>query len=142
MNAGQSKHLQQVSHRNNNDAVNTNNNVNTYKTTTDAIYFFSNQFLFGFVSFSTVPEMCTRKINAGLCMLWQLFQLSSCSIAHMKYSNLKAINWGLPLAGHKLNVTPIATSKVTNHIKCMAECGKNKQCVSINLGPSQGGVRE
>ena len=86
--------------------------------------------------------MCTRKINAALCMLWQLFQLSSCSIAHMKYSNLKAINWGLPLAGHKLNVTPIVTSTVTNRVKCMAECGKTKGCVSINLSPSQSGEQK
>ena len=60
----------------------------------------------------------------------------------MKYSNLKAINWGLPLAGHKLNVTPIATTRKTNHIKCMAECGKTKECVAINLGPSQDGEKE
>ncbi len=85
--------------------------------------------------------MTATKAIAAL-MLWQFFQLSSCSIAHMKYSNLKAINWGLPLAGHKLNVTPIATSKVTNHITCMAECGKTKGCISINLGPSQSGEQK
>ena len=60
----------------------------------------------------------------------------------MKYSKLKAINWGLPQVGHKLNVTPIATARKTNHIKCMAECGKTKGCVSINLGPSQNGEKE
>jgi hypothetical protein len=55
----------------------------------------------------------------------------------MKYSKLKAINWGLPLAGHKLNVTPIATSRVTNHIKCTAHCAKTKECVAINLSPGE-----
>ena len=60
----------------------------------------------------------------------------------MKYSNLKAINWGLPLAGHKLNVTPIATTRKTNHFQCMAECGKTKGCVAINLGPSQDGEKK
>ena len=60
----------------------------------------------------------------------------------MKYSNIKAINWGLPLAGHKLNVTPIATARKMNHIKCMAECVKTKGCVAINLGPSKNGEKE
>ncbi|CAB4038036.1 Hypothetical predicted protein, partial [Paramuricea clavata] len=60
----------------------------------------------------------------------------------MKYSKLKAINWGLPLAGHKLNVTPIATSRVTNHIKCMVHCAKTEGCVAINLGPAQAGQHE
>ncbi len=94
------------------------------------------------VSSSTAHMMSSRKINAALCMLWQIFQLSSCSIASLKYSNLKAINWGLPLVGHKLNMTPIATSSVTNRVKCMAECGKTKGCVSINLGPSQSGEQK
>jgi hypothetical protein len=86
--------------------------------------------------------MSARKITAALCMLWQYFHLSSCSIAYMKYSKLKAINWGLPLAGHKLNVTPIATSRVTNHIKCMAHCAKTMGCVATNLGPAQAGQHE
>jgi hypothetical protein len=60
----------------------------------------------------------------------------------MKYSKLKAINWVLPLAGHKLNVTPIATSRVTNYIKCMTHCAKTKGCVAINLGPAQAGEHE
>ncbi|XP_028406691.1 ficolin-1-B-like [Dendronephthya gigantea] len=55
---------------------------------------------------------------------------------------MKAINWGLPLAGHKLDATPIATSKVSNRIQCMAKCTKTQGCVSINLGPSQAGEHE
>ena len=55
----------------------------------------------------------------------------------MKYSKLKAMNWGLPLVGHKHIATPIATSKVTNHSKCMAQCGKTEGCVAINIGTSQ-----
>ncbi|CAB4020032.1 Hypothetical predicted protein [Paramuricea clavata] len=86
--------------------------------------------------------MSARKVTAGLCILWQCFHLSSCSIAHMKYSKLKAINWGLPLAGHKFNVTPIATSRVTNHIKCMVHCAETEGCVAINLGPAQAGEHE
>ena len=60
----------------------------------------------------------------------------------MKYSKLAAINWGQPLAGHKLNVTPIAMSRVTNHIKCITECAKSEGCVAINLGPSQAGEHD
>ena len=42
----------------------------------------------------------------------------------MKYSKIKGITWGLPLAGHRFNVTPIATTKATNHIECMTRCTK------------------
>ncbi len=94
---------------------------------------------------NTTVKMRAGEITA-FCILWKLFHLSSCSIAHMKYSKpvskLKAINWGLPLAGHKLNATPVATSRVTNHIKCMAQCAKTEGCVAINLGPLQGKERE
>jgi hypothetical protein len=45
------------------------------------------------------------------------------------------MNWGLPLAGHKYNVTPIATSKVTDNMNCMVQCGRNEGCVAINIGP-------
>ena len=86
--------------------------------------------------------MSVRRIAVILCMLWQLFSLSSGAISYVNHSKLKAINWGLPLAGHKLNVTPIATARKTNHVKCMAECGKTKGCVAINLGPSQNGEGE
>ena len=86
--------------------------------------------------------MSTPSLTAILCILWQLFSLSTADISYVKYSKLKAINWGLPLAGHKLNVTPIATARKTNHIQCMAECGKTKDCVAINLGPSQDGKKE
>ena len=103
-----------------------------YKTTALAI----------FVLQHCVYKMSARKFTAGLCILWQCFHLSSCSIAYMKYSKLKAINWGLPLAGHKLNVTPIATSRVTNHIKCMVHCAKTEGCVATNLGPAQAGQHE
>ena len=89
-----------------------------------------------------LQDMSTRSNTVILCILWQLFSLSSCTISYMKYSKLKAINWGLPLAAHKLNVTPIATTRKTNHIKCMAECGKTKGCVAINLGPSQDREKE
>lgn len=86
-------------------------------------------------------KMLPREIIA-VCLFWQFFHQSCCKIAYLKYSKLKAINWGLPLTGHKLNATPIATSKVTNHVKCMGRCGKTEGCVAINLGPSQSGERE
>ena len=85
--------------------------------------------------------MFVKKIIT-LAIFWQFFHLSNCSLAHVKYTKLKAINWGLPLAGHRLNATPIATSKVPNRMKCMAECGKTKGCVAINLGPHQAGKHE
>ena len=87
-------------------------------------------------------EMSVKKVSALATIFWHLFQLSSCSLARVKYGNVKAINWGLPLAGHRLNATPIATSKVPNRIKCMAQCGKTKECVAINLGPDQAGEHE
>ena len=77
-----------------------------------------------------------------LAVLWHVFYLASCSLFHVNYANVKAINWGLPLAGHKLNATPIATSKVSNRIQCMAKCTKTKGCLSINLGPSEAGKHE
>ena len=82
-----------------------------------------------------------KKVTA-FAIFWQFFHLSSCSLAYLKYANMKAINWGQPLAGHRLNATPIATSKVSNRIKCMAECGKTQGCVAINLGPNQVGEHE
>ena len=81
------------------------------------------------------------KFASSLYMLWHCFHLScsSVTVAHMEHSHLKAINWGFPLAGHKLNVTPIATSIEKNHFKCMVQCGKTDDCVAINLGPLQDG---
>ena len=86
--------------------------------------------------------MIAKQITAALCLLWQFFNLSSCSIGHMKYRKLKVMNWGLPLAGHKFNVTPIATSKATNHMKCMTQCTKTDGCAAINLGPLEEGKQE
>lgn len=86
-------------------------------------------------------RMSVQKI-AAMCILWQFFHHSSCSIAYMKYLKLKAINWGQPLAAHKLNATPIASSTVTNYVKCMGQCGKTKGCVAINFGPMEGGERK
>lgn len=60
----------------------------------------------------------------------------------MKHKKLEVVNWGLPLAGHKLNMTPIARAKATNHMKCMAQCTKIEECVAINLGPLQSEERE
>ena len=89
-----------------------------------------------------LQNMSSRNLTLILCIVWQLFSLSIATISYMKYSNLKAINWGLPLAAHKLNVTPIATTRKTNHIKCMAECGTTKGCFAINLGPSKNEEKE
>ena len=86
--------------------------------------------------------MATKQVTFVLCIIWLSLHLSSCSIAHMKHKNMKALNWGLPLAGHKLNMTPIATTKATKHMKCMAQCTKVEGCVAINLGPSQNGEGE
>ena len=72
----------------------------------------------------------------ALAIFWH-FHLSSCSLSHVKYASLKAINWGLPLAGHRLNSTPIASSKVANRVQCLASCAKTEGCVAINLGPLQ-----
>ena len=60
----------------------------------------------------------------------------------MKYSKIKGITWGLPLAGHRFNVTPIATTKATNHIECMTRCTKAERCMAINFGPPQAQSRE
>jgi hypothetical protein len=87
-------------------------------------------------------NMSVRSIAVTFGIFWQLFSLSRAGISHMKYLNVKAINWGLPLAGHKLNATPIATTKKTNHIQCMVECAKTEGCVAINHGPSQNGEKE
>ena len=78
------------------------------------------------------------------CILWQFLHSSSgtINVASLKYSRFKAINWDLPLVGHKFNVTPIATTKVTSHIKCMAQCGKTEGCVAINMSPLEGEEHE
>ena len=86
-------------------------------------------------------KMSIRQITALFCVVYQSFDLSSCIIAFMKHSKIKAMNWGLPLAGHKLNMTPMAT-KATNHMKCMAQCTKIDGCVAINLGPPQNGEQQ
>ena len=89
-----------------------------------------------------VQKMATTQIAVALCIIWLSFHPSSCSIALMKHRKLKAVNWGLPLAGHKLNMTPLASAKATNHMKCMAQCTKIEGCIAINLGPLQSEERE
>lgn len=86
--------------------------------------------------------MCVRQIVVAFCIAWKFFHLSNCTIAYMKYSKIKAINWGLPLAGNTFNITPIATTKATNHIQCMTQCTKAEKCIAVNVGPSQSGERE
>ena len=86
--------------------------------------------------------MYARQIAVTFCIAWQFFHLSNCTIAYMKYSKIKAINWGSPLAGHKFNVTPISTTKTTNLIQCMTQCTKAEECIAVNFGPPQSGERE
>ena len=86
--------------------------------------------------------MSARQFTIALCIVCLGFHLSSCSITLMKHKKFRAVNWGLALAGHKLNMTPIATTKATNHIKCMTQCTKIDGCLAINLGPPHNGERE
>ena len=72
-----------------------------------------------------------------LVFLFQLFHIATCTLAYLKYGNFKAINWGLPLAGHRLNATPIATSKVSDRMACMTKCVKTDGCVATNFGPEK-----
>ena len=78
----------------------------------------------------------------ALALFWQTFHLSTCTLAYRKYGNLKAVNWGLPLAGHRLNATPIATKNVADRMACMTQCVKTNGCVAINFGPEQAGEHE
>lgn len=78
----------------------------------------------------------------SLVFLWQLFHISTCALSYLKYGNFKAINWGLPLAGHRLNATPIATSKVSDRMACMTKCVKADGCIATNFGPEQAGEHE
>ena len=82
------------------------------------------------------------KTIAAFAIFLQLCRFASCDIVHIKYANLKGINWGLPLAGYRLNVTPIASVKVSNRIACMAQCVKTKGCVATNFGAEQAGDHE
>ena len=85
--------------------------------------------------------MAVARICA-IVLLFQLFHIATCTLSYVKYGNFKAINWGLPLAGHRLNATPIATSKASDGITCMTKCVKTDGCVATNFGPEQAGEHE
>ena len=74
----------------------------------------------------------------ALCIIWLFLEMSS--VVDAKHSKFAVVNWGLPLAGHKLNTTPIAISAVTNHIQCMTQCVKTNGCFAVNIGSLSEGL--
>lgn len=64
--------------------------------------------------------------------------ISSSSATYREMSDFRVINWGLPLAGHKLKVRPLNMGTARNLFDCMSQCTKTEECISINLGPRVG----
>ena len=57
-------------------------------------------------------------------------------LTYVKHSKLTGtINWGLPLAGHKLSTKPINSGTAKDRVHCMMQCTKTEDCIAINLGP-------
>lgn len=64
--------------------------------------------------------------------------LTSCREVVKPNSELNVLNWAMPLAGHKLDIIPLATETAKNYVHCVLKCTNKKSCISINLGRKNG----